>query len=145
MPCKIVVVGLKDDNCLVELNHLPSNARVIAYGCNLKELEESGDDFSDANVIYNIAGTAATLPSIIARMPHLTWIHSLTAGVDHILCPAITTHPTLTLTNAKGVYSSSLGEYVIGACLYFAKDFGRLNQQKADKEWNRFDVKELKG
>jgi phosphoglycerate dehydrogenase-like enzyme len=38
-----------------------------------------------------------------------------------------------------------LAEYVIGACLYFAKDFARLDKQKEGKIWDRYNMKELSG
>lgn len=98
-----------------------------------------------ANVLLNVSGTAAVLGPIINEMPLLKWIHSITAGVDHILCPEITENQDIVLTNAKGIYSSSLGEYAIGACLYFAKDFNRLDRQKAEKCWNKYVVSELRG
>jgi phosphoglycerate dehydrogenase-like enzyme len=71
-------------------------------------------------VLLNISGDGSILGPIIDEMPFLTWIHSITAGVDHILCPSILDNPDLILTNAKGVYSSSLAEYVIGLyyCIY---------------------------
>lgn len=77
-------------------------------------------------------------------MPFVTWVHSITAGVDHLLCPALI-DSDITLSNAKGVYAHSLAEYVITACMYFAKDIPRLIQQKVDKNYNRFFVSELKG
>ena len=49
-------------------------------------------------------------------MPNLVWIHSLTAGLDHILpCPEISNNEDITLTNAKGVFSSTLAEYTMAA------------------------------
>jgi phosphoglycerate dehydrogenase-like enzyme len=78
-------------------------------------------------------------------MYHLDWIHSITAGIDHLLCPEITQLQGVTITNAKGIYSSSLAEYVMAACSYFNKDIPRLIQNKNDKKWDRFTVGELKG
>ena len=78
-------------------------------------------------------------------MPYLSWIHSTSAGVDTILCPEIVDNPDITLTNAKGMCSSSLGEYVIAACLYFAKDFPRLMRQQKGCEWTKYSVEELRG
>ena len=49
------------------------------------------------------------------------------------------------MTNAKGQFSSSLAEYVMTACSYFAKDIPRLLQQKGAKVWNDFDIEELRG
>lgn len=78
-------------------------------------------------------------------MPFLVWIHSITAGVDHMLCPEIVSNPDLILTNAKGVFSSSLAEYVMAACAHFAKDVPRLMRQQRERNWNKFCVKELRG
>ena len=92
-----------------------------------------------------MSGNSAILRSIINEMPFLEWIHSVTAGVDHILCPEIVQNDEIILTNAKGVFSSSLAEYVMTACLYFAKNVPRLLKQQAESHWEKFPVKELKG
>lgn len=99
---------------------------------------------AQANVLLNVNGDARILTEIIKEMPFLEWIHSITAGVDHILCPSITENDDLILTNAKGVFSSSLAEYVMTACSYFAKDIPRLIKQKDEKVWEKFCVSELR-
>ncbi len=78
-------------------------------------------------------------------MPFLTWIHSITAGVDHLLCPEIVDSEEITLTNAKGVFSSSLAEYVMLSCLHFAKDVPRWIDNKSHKKWDKFTVTEVRG
>lgn len=144
--CRIVIVGPQSgEESLTELRHLPPEARIIATGNNIAELSKDGNLFTEANVIFNVTGTAATLGPIINEMPFLVWIHSITAGVDSMMCPEMKNVPDLVITNAKGIYSSSLAEYVIGACLYFAKDMGRLNRQKAASDWTKFNMKELAG
>jgi len=49
------------------------------------------------------------------------------------------------LTNGRGVFSQSLGEFVIGAALFFAKDFRRMLRNQAAGEWGQFDVEEVRG
>ena len=95
--------------------------------------------------IIIVSGNAESLAPIISEMYHLDWIHSITAGIDHLICPEITQLQGVTITNAKGIYSSSLAEYVMAACSYFNKDIPRLIQNKNDKKWDRFTVGELKG
>lgn len=95
--------------------------------------------------MLNVSGNAESLGAIIDEMPFLKWIHSITAGVDHMLCAPMFYNPDLILTNAKGVYSESLAEYVIGAIMYFAKQFQRLEQQKQNCHWGKFDMKEIRG
>lgn len=96
-------------------------------------------------MLLNITGNSKVLGEIICQMPFLVWVHSLSAGVDHMMCPELENNEDITLTNAKGVFSSSLGEYVMGACSYFAKNIPRLNNQKKEHKWEKFCVKELKG
>jgi phosphoglycerate dehydrogenase-like enzyme len=44
------------------------------------------------------------------------------------------------VTNGSGVFSHSLGEFVLGAILYFAKDFPRMLRQQRAGKWEQFDV-----
>jgi phosphoglycerate dehydrogenase-like enzyme len=121
-------------------------------------------------VLLNITGSKQVLAEIINEMPFLVWIHSITAGVDHILCPEIVDNNDILLTNAKGavscamlarpppsyqdergiivtvgVFSSSLAEYVMTACSYFAKGIPRLLHQQKECVWEKFCVRELRG
>jgi phosphoglycerate dehydrogenase-like enzyme len=96
-------------------------------------------------VILNVSGDAKVLAEIIDEMPFLVWIHSITAGIDHILCPQITDNDEIILTNARGVFSSSLAEYVIGAIMHFAKFIPRLMQQQRESRWEKFCVTEIRG
>lgn len=144
--CRIVIVGPRSgDDSLFELAHLPKDARILATGNTLEEIRQDGELFTEANVILNITGNAQTLAEIINEMPFLTWIHSITAGVDHLLCPEITDNDEITLTNAKGIFSPSLGEYVMLACLHFAKQVPRWLANKQEKRWEKFVVSELRG
>jgi phosphoglycerate dehydrogenase-like enzyme len=59
------------------------------------------------------------------KLTNLKWMHSASAGLEHLLFPELVSSP-VTLTNAKGVYSHSLAEYTLAACNWFAKDFPRL-------------------
>lgn len=62
------------------------DATIIGQGMNLDELRRDFDQFTQGNVILNVTGNAEILRSIILEMPFLKWIHSITAGVDHIIC-----------------------------------------------------------
>ncbi len=77
-------------------------------------------------------------------MPFLVWIHSITAGVDHLLCPEIV-NSEITLTNAKGIFSHPLAEYVMTVCLHYAKDVPRWMRNKDAKVWDKYQVAEVRG
>ena len=46
-------------------------------------------------------------------------------------------------TNGRGVFSQSLGGFVLGAMLYFAKDFARMRRSQQAARWEPFDVLEI--
>jgi len=130
---------------MVALGNLPIESRIIATGNNLDEIRRDGHLYNEGNVLLNITGSKQVLAEIVNEMPFLVWIHSITAGVDHILCPEIVDNNDILLTNAKGVFSSSLAEYVMTACSYFAKDIPRLLHQQKECVWEKFCVRELRG
>ena len=49
------------------------------------------------------------------------------------------------LTNGRGVFSQSLGEFALGAILYFAKDLRRMNRNQEAGRWEPFDIVEISG
>jgi phosphoglycerate dehydrogenase-like enzyme len=72
------------------------------------------------------------------------WVHSLSAGLDGMLFPELVESP-VPLTNARGVFSDALGEFAIGAVLFFAKDFRRLVRNQMAGAWEPFDVVTVRG
>jgi phosphoglycerate dehydrogenase-like enzyme len=72
------------------------------------------------------------------------WVHSRSAGLDSVLFPALRDSP-VPLTNGRGVFSEPLGEFVLGAALYFAKDFGRMVRSRQAGIWDQFDIPMLAG
>ncbi len=84
---------------------LPKEAKIIGTGNNMEEFEKNGIPLHEGTILLNVSGSATTLGPIVRSMPLLRWVHSSTAGVEHILCPEIVDNPNITLTNAKGVFS----------------------------------------
>jgi phosphoglycerate dehydrogenase-like enzyme len=64
--------------------------------------------------------------------------------LDGLLFPELVASP-VRLTNASGVYSDSLGEFVVAAILYFAKDLRRMIRNQAAGVWEPFDIVEVRG
>lgn len=72
------------------------------------------------------------------------WVHSLWAGVEDFLFPALA-ESDVVLTNARGVYKRSLAEFVMTGILYFAKDIPRMLRQQKAAHWEKFEVTEAFG
>ena len=72
------------------------------------------------------------------------WVHARSAGIDFLTSQGLA-DSTAICTNAKGQFSSTLAEYTMMACSYFAKDLPRLIRQKQERHWGKYNVKELRG
>ena len=94
--------------------------------------------FGDANVMGGV------LRSRCAE--RVRWIHSGSAGVEHILNSQkeVVNHPS-PMTNAKGAFSDSLGEWAIFASMWFSKKVHAMRKSQAAGEWMRDTVGMLKG
>ncbi len=98
----------------------------------------------DATVILQWSGTRELLRETFALCPKVRWVHSRAAGVDNLLFPELV-NSTVPLTNSSGLYSASLGEFVLAAILYFAKDLRRMVRNQTAGVWEQFDVEEISG
>lgn len=101
-------------------------------------------DGSDAEIILNWAGSRVLLRDVFLIARRLRWIHSRSAGLEQTLFPELIASE-VTLTNGSGVFSPSLGEFVIAAILYFAKDLRRMVRNQMFGLWEQFDVAMVSG
>jgi phosphoglycerate dehydrogenase-like enzyme len=99
---------------------------------------------ADAEVILNWTGSLDLLRDVFNICPRLRWIHSRSAGLERTLFPELLASDVV-LTNGSGVFSDSLGEFVLGAILYFAKDFRRMVRNQMANVWEPFDVTMISG
>jgi phosphoglycerate dehydrogenase-like enzyme len=72
------------------------------------------------------------------------WVHSLSAGVENTLFPELVESP-VPVTNARGVFKESLGEFALAAMLFFAKDLRRMVKSQNETKWDPFDVEMICG
>jgi phosphoglycerate dehydrogenase-like enzyme len=98
----------------------------------------------DATVIFNWSLMGDLQREVFRMCPKVEWVHSRSAGLDGLLFPELV-ESRVRLTNGRGVYSESLGEFVVGAILYFAKDLRRMIRNQAAGAWEPFDIVEVSG
>jgi phosphoglycerate dehydrogenase-like enzyme len=108
------------------------------------EVAACSQSAKDATVILLWSGTRTLLREAFAICKEVRWVHSRAAGLDNVLFPELVESQIL-LTNGRGVFSASLGEFVLGAILYFAKDFRRMIRNQTAAVWEPFDVQEISG
>ncbi|KXZ49056.1 hypothetical protein GPECTOR_23g141 [Gonium pectorale] len=146
----LLIVSGPDSPELSVLQRLPAGVTVVATGRTPEDFAHlSPQQWESVNVLLNCgvgknAGKRDDIRALWPRLPNLVWMHSASAGLEHLLFPELVEGPVV-LTNAKGVYSHSLAEYCLTACNWFAKDLPRLRRQQAAAQWEPYDVEELRG
>jgi phosphoglycerate dehydrogenase-like enzyme len=136
----VLVMSSPTDPYLKMLDELPPET-TLAVGETVEAFDRS---VADATVLFNWMISRDLMRELMVRSPKLEWIHSRAAGLDHILCPELV-ESNVTLTNGSGVFSQSLGEFVLAGILYFAKDFRRMVRSQMAGKWDQFDVLEISG
>lgn len=130
---------------------LPLCTSLCGVGTALSDFDDIIANGGQPNVLFvspSCPRATTQLPLVLAAFPSIEWIHCLSAGIDFIVSEELTQlvqSRNIQVTNAKGQFSSSLAEYVMMACSYFAKDLPRLMKNQKDANWDAYDVEELRG
>ncbi|QJT01933.1 D-2-hydroxyacid dehydrogenase [Streptomyces asoensis] len=66
--------------------------------------------------------------------PRPRWVHTASAGVDHLLSPELAASDTV-VTNARGIFDEPIAEYVAALVLAMAKDLPRSWELQQRGEW----------
>ena len=122
------------------LAQLPEDCN-LAVGNSVEAFERLADD---ATIIFSWSLSGKLLRDVFAMCPKVQWVHSRSAGLDTVLFPELIESP-VPLTNGRGVFSQSLGEFGLGAILYFAKDLRRMIANQEAARWEPFDIVEIAG
>ena len=87
--------------------------------------DDAAAALASAQVLLQGGVPSQVLDHIVGRAPHLAWIHSFLAGVDWVATPAVQARG-LMVTNARGVFSRPIAEYVVMMCLAIARRLPQL-------------------
>jgi phosphoglycerate dehydrogenase-like enzyme len=80
---------------------------------------------------------------LLARAPRLAWVHSATSGVERALTPA-SRERGLIVTNARGVFSRPIAEYVLMMILAVSRRLPQLLELQRERTWQPLEGSELR-
>ena len=144
MPAKpnlLVIIPL-DHYALRGLQPISDQANIFASSdaAAVREFAPSAD------IVINsgLTGNAIALKDIWSEAPNIKWVHSLSAGVESLLFPALVESP-VPLTNARGVFKRPIAEFALLGILYFFKNVRTLVDNQRAHLWEPFSVDWLPG
>lgn len=106
--------------------------------------EQLPDAIPGADVLFVWDFRAEALPQAWPAADQLAWIHTATAGVDHLLTPEVLASD-VTITNSRGVFDRPMAEYVLACVLTFAKDLHTTLRQQDQRTWQHRVTERIAG
>lgn len=80
---------------------------------------------------------------LLVRAPGLSWVHSATTGVERALTPAARQRG-IVITNARGVFSRPIAEYVLMMILAVSRRLPQLMELQRERTWQPLEGQELR-
>jgi phosphoglycerate dehydrogenase-like enzyme len=140
MRIQVLVLSDSGEPQLAMLDELRANAEIVTGNST----QAFGNAVAEATVVFNWSGSLDLLRDIVGKCPNLQWVHSRSVGLERTLFTELI-ESSVTLTNGRGVFSSSLGEFALAAILYFAKDLRRMMRNQMAGRWEPFDIVPISG
>jgi phosphoglycerate dehydrogenase-like enzyme len=86
---------------------------------------------------------AEAFDRILVRAPRLSWVHSATSGVERALTPSALERG-IVVTNARGVFSRPIAEYVLMMILAVSRRLPQLLELQRERTWQPLEGPELR-
>ncbi|HEY8199480.1 MAG TPA: NAD(P)-dependent oxidoreductase, partial [Candidatus Limnocylindrales bacterium] len=124
---------------LARIREAAPGTRIVTV--SLEGLADAALD--DVEVLLRGPLPAPVFDRLLARCPNLRWVHSATAGVERVLTPQALERG-LTITNARGVFSRPIAEYVMLMVLAIARHLPELLELQRERTWQPLEARELR-
>ena len=99
-------------------------------------------ELDDVEVLLRGPLSMAVFDRLLLRSPRLMWVHSATAGVERVLTP-LALERGLAITNARGVFSDPIAEYVLMWILAVSRRLPLLLELQKERTWQPLEGKEM--
>lgn len=139
---QVLVICPPDHYVLRNLNGIRERANVFISN-DLQAIEQHAPQ-ADIILYSGLTGESVRFEEVWTRAKEVKWVHSLAAGVEKLLFPALIESP-VPVTNARGVFKRPLAEFAILGMLYFYKHVRRLVESQRAHRWDDFMVDWLPG
>jgi phosphoglycerate dehydrogenase-like enzyme len=120
--------------------------RAAAPGARIVSLSVEGladEPVDDVEALLHGWLSADAFDRLLARAPRLAWVHSASAGVERALTPAARERGVV-ITNARGVFSRPIAEYVMMMILAVRRKLPGLLELQRERTWQPLEGGELR-
>ena len=83
--------------------------------------------------------------ALVEDCPHVRWLHTASAGVDHVLTPAVKAKPNIVVTDSGPAFEIAISEFVLAWMLLAARRLPELMAFQRQHRWESLTQQELYG
>jgi phosphoglycerate dehydrogenase-like enzyme len=126
---------------------MAAEAAIAAPQADLRPFSEDDlpvEGLADAAGVVRWVG-GKRFSDLVARGPHVRWLHTASAGVDHVLTPAVRAKDGLTVTDSGSAFEIAIPEFVLAWMLLTARRLPDLMASQRAHRWNPVKQQELWG
>ncbi len=102
------------------------------------------DKWQDAEGVLRWVAGKRYAP-LVADGPKVRWLHTASAGVDHVLTPAVKAKPGLVVTDSGPAFEIAISEFVLAWMLLVARRLPELMVHQKQHRWESVIQQELYG
>jgi phosphoglycerate dehydrogenase-like enzyme len=120
--------------------------RAAAPGARIVTLSVEGladAPVDDVEVLLRGWLSSDAFERLLTHAPRLSWVHSASAGVERALTPAANERG-IVITNARGVFSRPIAEYVMMMILAVSRKLPGLLELQRERTWQPLEGTELR-
>ena len=120
--------------------------RDAAPGARLVTLSVEGlsdGPLDDVEVLLRGWLSTDAFDRLLSRAPRLAWVHSASTGVERALTP-LARERGIVITNARGVFSRPIAEYVLMMILAVSRRLPQLLELQRERTWQPLEGVELR-
>ena len=129
------------------LEELSGPASVAAPGVSLLPYPEDGPldkSWQEAEGALRWVAGKRYAP-LVVEGPKVRWLHTASAGVDHVLTPAVKAKPGLVVTDSGPAFEIAISEFVLAWMLLVARRLPELMASQREHRWESVVQQELYG
>ncbi len=125
LPCAIFMASTLDDKFEKQVLDISSQITLLKDA----EGKDRSEDLKRADIHFG-----QIRPDAFAKTENLSWVQSVSAGVEHQLYPEFANSEVI-LTNAKGCYAPAIAEHTIGLLFSLTRQIGGQIRNMRQHQW----------
>jgi phosphoglycerate dehydrogenase-like enzyme len=135
---------LVPDFVMEELSHAAARVAPEIELAPFSEDSPAVERLADAEAVIRWYG-GRRYSDLVEHGHRVRWLHTFSAGVDHVLTPAVRAKPNLVVTDSGPAFGPAISEFVLAWMLMVARRLPELLDRQHKHQWEWVKQRELCG